>query len=159
MEALLAEWGTEILFGLISAAVMGWAKWHGDKLKKEKIQAEENAKLITEQKLDEKIDSHIEVELEPILQELEDLRQYCRDNENLEKSHMNLIVASYRFRLVQLCKGFLNQGFITTGQMEQLTEFYKLYTGLGGNGQAKIYYDKAIALPLKTDDDDVSLTQ
>lgn len=159
MEALLAEWGTEILFGLISAAVMGWAKWHGDKLKKEKIQAEENAKLIAEQKLEEKIDSHIEVELEPILQELEDLRQYCRDNENLEKSHMNLIVASYRFRLVQLCKGFLNQGFITTAQMEQLTEFYKLYTGLGGNGQAKIYYDKAIALPLKTDDDDVLLTQ
>jgi hypothetical protein len=57
---------------------------------------------------------------------------------------MNLIVASYRFRLVQLCKGFLNQGFITGAQMEQLTEFYKLYTGLGGNGSAKVYYDKAI---------------
>jgi hypothetical protein len=66
---------------------------------------------------------------------------------------MALIVASYRFRLVQLCKGFLNQGFITTSQMEQLTEFYKLYTGLGGNGQAKIYYEKAIALQLKTEDD------
>lgn len=153
MEALLAEWGTEILFGLISAAVMGWAKWHGDKLKKEKIQAEENAKIIAEQKLDEKIDGKIEVELEPILQELEDLRQYCRDNENLEKSHMNLIVASYRFRLIQLCKGFLRQEYITEAQMEQLMEFYKLYKGLGGNGQAETYYDKAIALPLKTDDE------
>lgn len=153
MEALLAEWGTEILFGLISAAIMGWAKWHGDKLKKEKIQAEENAKIIAEQKLDQKIDGKIEVELEPILQELEDLRQYCRDNENLEKSHMNLIVASYRFRLIQLCKGFLRQEYITEGQMEQLVEFYKLYKGLGGNGQAETYYNKAIALPLKTDDE------
>ena len=153
MEALLAEWGTEILFGLISAAVMGWAKWYGDKLKKEKLQAEENAKIIAEQKLDEKIDGKIEVELEPILQELEDLRQYCRDNENLEKSHMNLIVASYRFRLIQLCKGFLRQEYITEGQMEQLVEFYKLYKGLGGNGQAETYYNKAIALPLKTDDE------
>lgn len=153
MEALLAEWGTEILFGLISATVMGWAKWHGDKLKKEKLQAEENAKIIAEQKLDEKIDGKIEVELEPILQELEDLRQYCRDNENLEKSHMNLIVASYRFRLIQLCKGFLRQEYITEGQMEQLVEFYKLYKGLGGNGQAETYYNKAIALPLKTDDE------
>lgn len=153
MEALLAEWGTEILFGLISAAVMGYAKWHGDKLKKEKIQAEENAKVIAEQKLDEKIDGKIEVELEPIFQELEDLRQYCRDNENLEKSHMNLIVASYRFRLVQLCKGFLRQKYITEAQMEQLMEFYKLYKGLGGNGQAETYYNKAIALPLKTEDD------
>ena len=153
MEALLAEWGTEILFGLISAAVMGWAKWHGDKLKKEKIQAEENAKIIAEQKLDEKIEGKIEVELEPIFQELEDLRQYCRDNENLEKSHMNLIVASYRFRLIQLCKGFLRQEYITEAQMEQLMEFYKLYKGLGGNGQAETYYNKAIALPLKTDDE------
>ena len=153
MEALLAEWGTEILFGLISAAVMGWAKWHGDKLKKEKIQAEENARIIAEQQLDKKIDTHIEIELEPIYQELEDLRKYCRDNENLEKSHMNLIVASYRFRLIQLCKGFLNQGYITASQMEQLSEFYKLYAGLGGNGSAKVYYDKAIQLPLHTDDD------
>lgn len=154
MEALLAEWGTEILFGLISAAVMGYAKWHGDRLKKEKLQAEENAKIVAEQQLDKKIDSHIEVELDPIYQELEDLRKYCRDNENLEKSHMNLIVASYRFRLIQLCKGFLNQGFITTAQMEQLAEFYKLYTGLGGNGQAKVYFDKAMQLPLKVDDDE-----
>lgn len=153
MEALLAEWGTEILFGLISAAVMGWAKWHGDKLKKEKIQAEENAKIIAEQKLDQKIEGKIEVELEPVLQELEDLRQYCRDNENLEKSHMNLIIASYRFRLIQLCKGFLRQEYITEAQMEQLMEFYKLYKGLGGNGQAETYYNKAIALPLKTDND------
>lgn len=153
MEALLAEWGTEILFGLISAAVMGWAKWHGDKLKKEKLQAKENARIIAEQKLDERIGTHIEVELEPIYQELEDLRKYCRDNENLEKSHMNLIVASYRFRLIQLCKGFLRQEYITESQMEQLMEFYKLYKGLGGNGQAETYYNKAIALPLKTDDE------
>lgn len=154
MEALLAEWGTEILFGLISAAVMGYAKWHGDRLKKEKLQAEENARIVAEQQLDKKIDSHIEVELEPVYQELEDLRKYCRENENLEKSHMALIVASYRFRLIQLCKGFLNQGFITTAQMEQLAEFYKLYTGLGGNGQAKVYFDKAMQLPLKVDDDE-----
>ena len=157
MEALLAEWGTEILFGLISASVMGWAKWHGDKLIKEKLQAEENAKIIAEQKIDKKISDSIEVELEPIYQELEDLRKYCRDNENLEKSHMNLIVASYRFRLIQLCKGFLNQGFITTAQMEQLSEFYKLYTGLGGNGQAEVYYNKALQLPLKVDDDEAEV--
>ena len=70
---------------------------------------------------------------------------------------MNLIVASYRFRLIQLCKGFLNQGFITTAQMEQLSEFYKLYTGLGGNGQAEVYYNKAIQLPLKVNDDETDV--
>ena len=153
MEALLAEWGTEILFGLISTAVIGYAKWKNSKLMKAKDEAEKNAATLAEQKLDAKIDGKIEVELEPIFQELEDLRQYCRDNENLEKSHMNLIVASYRFRLIQLCKGFLRQEYITEAQMEQLVEFYKLYKGLGGNGQAETYYNKAIALPLKTEDD------
>ena len=153
MEALLAEWGTEILFGLISAAVIGYAKWKNSKLMEAKNIAEKNAATLAEQKLDEKIDSKIEVELEPVFQELEDLRQYCRDNENLEKSHMNLIVASYRFRLIQLCKGFLRQKYITESQMEQLMEFYKLYKGLGGNGQAETYYNKAIALPLVSEDE------
>ena len=152
MEALLAEWGTEILFGLISTAVIGYAKWKTSQVMKEKEVAEKNAATLAEQKLDEKIEHKIDVELEPILQELEDLRKYCRDNENMEKSHMNLIVASYRFRLIQLCKGFLAQGYITASQMEQLTEFYKLYKGLGGNGQAEIYYNKAIALDLNTEE-------
>lgn len=157
MEALFIEWGTEILFALISAAVLGYAKWHGDKLKKEKLQAEENARILADQQMEKRINHSIEIELEPIYQELEDLRQYCRDNENLEKSHMNLIVASYRFRLIQLCKGFLKQGYITPAQMEQLTEFYKLYTGLGGNGSAKVYYDKALLLPLNVEHDDIEV--
>ena len=146
MEALLAEWGKEIFY----------EKWKNSKIMQAKETAEQNAATLAEQKLDAKIEGKIEVELEPIFQELEDLRQYCRDNENLEKSHMNLIVASYRFRLIQLCKGFLRQDYITEAQMEQLMEFYKLYKGLGGNGQAETYYNKAIALPLKTDNDDLA---
>lgn len=149
MGAILAEWGLEILFGLISAAVLGYAKWHGDRLKKERDQAIKNAEIIEAQKLE----STIEIKLEPIYEELEELRRYIRDTENIEKAHMSLIIASYRFRLVQLCKGFLAQGYITTSQMEQLTEFYKLYTGLGGNGQAKVYYEKALALPPRVNND------
>lgn len=149
MGAILAEWGLEILFGLISAAVLGYAKWYGDRLKKERDQAIKNAEIIEAQKLE----STIEIKLEPIYEELEELRRYIRDTENIEKAHMSLIIASYRFRLVQLCKGFLAQGYITTSQMEQLTEFYKLYTGLGGNGQAKVYYEKALALPPRVNND------
>lgn len=143
MPEIIVEWGSEILFALISAAVLGWAKWYGDKLKKEKLQAEENAKMLEAQRLSEKID----LKLEPIYEELEELRRYIRDTETIEKSHMALILASYRFRLVQLCKCFLNQGYITMDQRTQLDEFYKVYTGLGGNGQAKILYEQCIALP------------
>ena len=149
MEALLAQWGTEILFALLSAIVMGWAKWHGDKLKRE-LQA---AKEYTEQKKQKELEESIETQLEPIYQELEDLRKYIRETENIEKTHMSLIIASYRFRLIQLCKGFLKQEYITPAQIEQLTEFYRLYTGLGGNGQAKVFYDMALQLPRKTENE------
>ena len=33
-------------------------------------------------------------------------------------------------------------------EYEQLVEFYKVYTGLGGNGQAKTYYERAVQLPV-----------
>lgn len=149
MGTLLAEWGLEILFALISAAVVGWAKWNANKLKKEL----QTAKELTEEKKKHEIETSIEVSLEPIYEELEDLRKYIRETENIEKTHMSLIVASYRFRLIQLCKGFLKQGYITTAQIEQLTEFYRLYTGLGGNGQAKVFYDMALQLPRNNEEE------
>lgn len=147
METLLLEWGTEILFGIISASAIGWAKWHGNRLRKEKEKAEENAKILAEQQVNEKINKSIDAEIEPIYNELEELRKYIRETANIESNHMALIISSYRFRLVQLCKGFMNQGYITLDQRAQLDEFYKLYTGLGGNGQAKIYYEQCIQLP------------
>ena len=143
MGAILAEWGLEILFGLISAIVLGYAKYKGDKLKKER----DEAKALIEEKKKQEMEQSIEVKLEPIYEELEELRRYIRETKDIEKSHMNLIVASYRFRLIQLCKGFLNQGYMTMDQRTQLDELYTLYTGLGGNGQAKIYYEQCINLP------------
>lgn len=150
---IFAEWGVEVFFAILTASVVGYAKWHGQKLRKE---IEETKKLAKE-KEKEKIEAMIDTELEPIYQELEDLRKYIRETENIEKTHMSLIIASYRFRLIQLCKGFLAQGYITAAQMEQLSEFYKLYTGLGGNGQAKVYYDKTMNLDLVADEEDVLL--
>ena len=148
---LLAEWGLEILFALISAGILGYAKYRTRLLRRELDSAREMAAEREKQRIEDTIEIH----LEPIYLELEELRKYIRETESVEKTHMNLIIASYRFRLVQLCKGFLAQGYITPAQMEQLSEFYKLYTGLGGNGQAKMYYEKAVALPFKVDNDDV----
>ena len=151
MGEILQQWGLEIIFALISTAVLGYAKWHGDKLKKEL----QKAKELAVEKKQQEIDQNIEEHLEPIYEELEEIRKYMRDTANTEKSHMNLIIASYRYRLIQLCKMFLAQGYITTNQMEQLTEFYKVYSGLGGNGSAKIYYEKTINLPSKVEEEPI----
>ena len=137
----LATYGVEILLSLITAGALGFCKH----LYKQASQY----KTMIEEKEDAETSIIIDKKLEPIYEELEDLRAYIRDTETIEKSHMTLIIASYRFRLVQLCKGFMNQGYITVDQRTQLDEFYKLYTGLGGNGQAKIYYEQCIQLPAK----------
>lgn len=144
MVAFLAEWGLELILGIISAAVMGVLGWYTAKLKKQLKFAEDYAKE-QEQK---KVNESIETKTQPIYDELENLRSYVRDNEIKSEKMWALVIDSYKFRLIELCKVHLADGFMTQAEYDQLTEFYKVYTGLGGNGQAKQYYDKTIILPV-----------
>ena len=66
-----------------------------------------------------------------------------KNDKNLE-----LIINSYKFRLIQLCKTHLRDGYITQDAFEQITEMYKLYHGLGGNGQAHDYYERIMELEI-----------
>ena len=141
MGSFLAEHLVEILFGLIAAGALAFCKYLHGQMK--------NYKKLLDEKKDEKMETAIEERLEPIVSEIEELRKYIRDVGQIEKHHMDLIVSSYRFRLVQLCKEFIRQGYMSQPQYDQLTEFYKLYEALGGNGQAKDYYDKAMMLDIK----------
>ena len=45
-------------------------------------------------------DLHVDLKLEPIYNELEELRKYIREVGQVEKNHMDLIISSYRFRLI-----------------------------------------------------------
>lgn len=141
MESFLGNHLVEILFGLVAAGALAFCKYLHSQIK--------NYKKLLDEKKDERMETAIDERLEPIVAEIEELRKYIRDVGQVEKHHMDLIVSSYRFRLVQLCKEFIRQGYITQLQYDQLTEFYKLYEALGGNGQAKDYYDKAIMLDIK----------
>lgn len=38
---------------------------------------------------------------------------------------------------------------MTQEQYDQLSEFYRIYSGLGGNGQAKEYHELVLELPIK----------
>lgn len=141
MWTFLIEHLTEIIFGLISAGALAFCKYMHSQLK--------NYKKMLNDKQEEEFLESIDNKIEPIQHEIEELREYIRKVGQVEKDHMNLIIASYRFRLVQLCKIFIKQGFMTQDQYDQLTEFYKLYTALGGNGQAKEYYETAMKLEIK----------
>lgn len=130
----------EIIFGLISAGALAFCKHLHSKMK--------TYKKLTEEKENSTLDNTIETHIEPIRQEIEELRKYVLESNKIANNHMDVILASYRFRLIQLCKAYIQQGFMTNGEYEQLVEFYKVYTSLGGNGQAKTYYERTIQLPV-----------
>ena len=167
MEALLLEWGTEIILSLVIA----FLTYHFKKSdsKKDEQMAHYQKLLIKEQ--DEKTKKAVEVQLEPIYKELEEIRQRvfqlqdCHEvdvhnirdamdnregamrteaeaNFKLLQDNLDLIISSYKYRLVELCKGLEKQGFMYQYQYDHLNEFYHLYRKLGGNGQAQDYYER-----------------
>ena len=141
MIEFLSKYGIELVMSLITAGALAFCKYMHGQMK--------NYKKLLEEKDHDELNDEIDKKLEPIVQEIEELRKYIREVDVNENNRINLIIASYRFRLVQLCQIYLHQGYMTNEQYEQLSEFFKVYSGLGGNGQAKAYYDKAMQLPIK----------
>lgn len=134
-----------LIFGLVSFCLTGllsgvWIYF--------KSQIKEYKSLLAEKRNDE-IKEVIDDRLKEVTKDIEELRKQVITVTTLEKTHMDLIVSSYRYRLVQLCKLYLKQNYMSQEQYDQLTEFYKVYSGLGGNGQAHEYYEKAIKLDIK----------
>lgn len=145
MLEFLAQWGVDIFLGLAAAGITAYFTAKSKQWKAEIA----NYKSLLEEKRNEQAELMIDEKLEPIYDELEALRKYIREAESIEKTHMSLILASYRFRLIQLCKEFIKQGYITPAQYEQINEFYTIYTGLGGNGQAENFFNKVMQLPIQ----------
>ena len=125
---MLENWDA-ILLSLTTAGALAACRYFFKEFKKYKDLAAQQETNNTEALIEEKIG--------PIQEEIEELRKYIRNTENKETRDMSLIISSYKYRLTQLCKQYIAQGYMTQDQYDQLTEFYKLYTALGGNGQAK----------------------
>lgn len=159
---ILTEYGLEIFFGLVSAGLLAYCKhlWT-QKQELAKRKEEDLTRLHRQMILDE---------IEPIIEELKRVKDEVKSEvftlrSEADKTHANmykdlevvtkkndknleLIINSYKFRLIQLCKTHLRDGYITQDAFEQITEMYKLYHGLGGNGQAQDYYDRVMELEI-----------
>lgn len=143
MWAFIVEHTVEIIFGLISAGALAFCRYLYKQLKAYK-------QLLNDKKYED-LDDRIDEKLKPILDDIEAIRGYIRKAESKEKRDLELIIASYRFRLVQLCKLYIKKGYMTQDEYDQLTEFFKLYSSLGGNGQAKEYYEKTVKLEIRAE--------
>ena len=131
----------KIITSLLTTAALGLCGYFWKKVRE--------LKKLVDCKKAEEFDERIEEKLEPIVAEIEELRAYVRTTEETEHKHIALIVSSYKYRLVQLCKLYIKQGFMTQDQYDQLSEFYKLYRALGGNGQAEEYWNRVQKLDIK----------
>lgn len=145
MYAFIAQHFIEIFFGLISAGLLAFCKHIYSQMKA--------YQKLAEDKKDEELEELIEKHIAPIQEEINKLKNEATSKENIGKNYIDLILTSYKFRLVQLCQTYLKQGYMSSEQYEQLMEFYKVYSGMGGNGQGKEYFEKAIKLPIKNNDE------
>ena len=143
MWAFIVEHLVEIVFALVTAGALAFCRYLYKQLKAYK-------QLLNDKKYED-LDDRIDEKLKPILDDIEEIREYIRKTENKEKRDLDLIIASYRFRLVQLCKLYMKKGYMTQDEYDQLTEFFKLYSSLGGNGQAKEYYEKTVKLEIRAE--------
>lgn len=143
MWAFIVEHLVEIIFALISAGALAFCRYLYKQLKAYK-------QLLNDKKYED-LDDRIDEKLKPILDDIEEIRGYIRKAESKENRDLELIIASYRFRLVQLCKLYMKKGYMTQDEYDQLTEFFKLYSSLGGNGQAKEYYEKTVKLEIRAE--------
>lgn len=143
MWAFIVEHLVEIVFALISAGALAFCRYLYKQLKDYK-------QLLNDKKYED-LDDRIDEKLKPILDDIEEIRGYIRKAESKENRDLELIIASYRFRLVQLCKLYIKKGYMTQDEYDQLTEFFKLYSSLGGNGQAKEYYEKTVKLEIRAE--------
>ena len=160
---ILTEYGIEIFFGLVTSGLLAYCKHlYAQKKELEKREKEDMTRLQRQMILDE---------IEPLVEEIHrvktsldqkvnDLRHEAdqthtamyKDLEIVTKKNdknLELIINSYKFRFIQLCKTHLRDEYITQDEFDQITEMFKLYSGLGGNGQAEEYYERVLALPLR----------
>ena len=105
MLTFLAEHIVEVIFGLISAGALAFCRYLYKQLKA--------YKQMLEEKKYEDLDDRIDEKLKPILDDIEEIREYIRKTESKENRDLELIIASYRFRLVQLCKLYIKKGYMT----------------------------------------------
>ena len=171
---ILTKYALEIFFGLVSAGALAFCKHLWSKNKKlEEMQKADQNRQYRQMILDEihpiideltrlkgditNVETDAKVNLAQFKTEAELTKQHMYDDLNKiqgkNEENFKLIINSYKFRLIQLCKTHLRDGFISESDFEQITEMYKLYHGLGGNGQAQEYYDKVLELEIKKDND------
>lgn len=166
MLEFFTAWGAELIMGLVATAISSFFVYRNKELKKEldkakqydKDQEKEEIQVMIDNSVvglkeeHQHMDADLDKKLEPLYIEMENLREFARQT-NIDKDNMKqLLLDSWKFRLKTLCTMHIEHGEITMAQLTQLQEFFSCYEGLGGNGVVKQLYERAVALPIKLEE-------
>ena len=133
----------EIVLSLVTAGALAFCKFFHS-------QSKEYKKLLANRE-SENIEKTIDEKTAPIIDKINELDFKIKEAMEKESSDIGFILGSWRFRIIQLCELYLEQGYLTKSQYVQLSEMYNLYHNLGGNGQVTEYYKKTAALEIVND--------
>ncbi|WP_440337251.1 hypothetical protein [Megamonas funiformis] len=125
----LTSYWFDLLFGLISAALLAYCRCLSNKIKKYHKMLEERNR--------EDIEDLIEEKLKKIYEEL-----------GIDENKFDAIKERYKYKLVRSCEEYLEKGYMTPDEYSALSELWKTYHDLGGNSQGEDYYHRTEKLPI-----------
>lgn len=165
MIAFFSENWAEILLAVVTCIATGLVKYFASQVK--------NYKKLLDNQEDQEVEKMIENKIAPLInllnehnaeyvknqqmirQQNEDIQEQFSQQFNRMYSEMSqcfeFIKDFYKYRLLDACQDILQQAYITPSQYEYLSEMYKVYHGLHGNGQAEEKYLKAVNLTIRPD--------
>lgn len=128
--AFIAEHWVSLVFGFISTAAIAYCRFLYKKFQEYEV--------LRSEKEHEQTEELIESRIKPLQEAL------AESNRKFES-----IKESYKYRIIALCQIYLERGYLSTKEYDQLSEMWKVYhDGLHGNHQAEDYYYKTIKLPI-----------
>lgn len=142
MAEWIARYWLEVGFGLITA-LFGFLWISGRK------QVEKYKSLLEDEKL-EKLDERIKAKIAPLDVKISSVQNDIKSLKETYLKDAHAVRDGYRYRIIHLADYYIDRGNITADEYSQLSELFKVYEQMGGNGQAKERYEIAIHLPFKT---------
>lgn len=140
---MISTYLTEIMLAVVTAGAIGICKYFHS-------QAKDYKKLLAARE-SENVEKTVEEKIAPIVDKIKELEFQIKEAREKENKDIGYIISSWRFRIIQLCEIYLQQGYITKSQYIQLSEMYNLYHELGGNGKVTDYYNHTINLEIRPD--------
>lgn len=75
------------------------------------------------------------------------LFDYLKTRSNKQSADKQMLLGLGHDRIYNLCEIYLNRGYVTLDELENLEYIYKPYKMLGGNGTGERLYEQVNALP------------